>query len=81
MITGTFKGLIYVGHQKGIFEGNSYNSVTVSNGIEKIKLRNKVDSELLNTLEPESSKVNITVQLRGIKESPQLTLVSIELAK
>jgi len=75
------KDVIFVGHSKGIYEGVSYNTVTVSNGIEKIKMKNQVDTEILNGLKPEESRVNLTCTLRGIKETPALTLVKIEPTK
>jgi len=81
MITATFKGVIYVGHSKGEYEGSKFNNVVISNGVEKIKIKNKVDTEILNAFEPEKSRVDITVELKGRKEEPALTLVKIEPAK
>lgn len=75
------KDVIFVGHSKGTYEGVNFNTVTVSNGIEKIKMKNTVDSEILNGFKPEESRVNLTCSLKGIKESPALTLVKIEPAK
>lgn len=81
MSTVKIENVIYVGHSKGEYEGSRFNNVVISTGIEKIKLKNQVDTEILNGFEPEKSKVSLTCKLSGYKEAPVLTLVKIEPSK